>query len=63
MAKPFQDKQKKSTSTAEIEYVFGQGTMQFQILHAFAIDPQPAIDVGVFSVLRARPDVALLDLA
>ncbi len=39
MTKPFQNKQEKSTSAAEIEYVFGQGAMQFQILHAFAIDP------------------------
>jgi hypothetical protein len=37
--------------------------MEFQILHTFAIHPQPAIDVRVFSIFLGRTGVAFLDFA
>ena len=59
----FQDEQKKSSAAAEIQHAHWRGAMEFQILHAFAIHPQPAIDVRVFSIFLGRTGVAFLDFA
>jgi len=49
MIEPFQNEQKKAAAAAEIEDPQRRAAMKFQILDPLAIDPQPLIDVGIFS--------------
>jgi hypothetical protein len=63
VAKILQDKQEESTSTTEIENTFGFRAMEIQILHAFAIEFQPRLDICVFRVSRSGIRISLLDLS
>src|SRR4030095_526099 len=63
VAESLQDEQEESASAAKVEDTFGRRAMKIQILHAFAIQSQPRLDICVFSVARSGIRISLLDLS
>lgn len=48
MLEPFQNEQKETAAAAEIQNALGRSAMKLQILDAFAVHPQPQVDIRVF---------------
>src|SRR5262249_56113330 len=63
VAEVVEDEKGESTAATEVENTFGRRAMKIQILHAFAIQTQPRLDICIFSITRSRIRVSLLDLS
>jgi hypothetical protein len=49
MSKSFQNEQEESATASQVEHTLWPSAVQLQILHSFAIYPQPMIDIGEFA--------------
>ena len=49
-----QDEEKESATAAEVEDRLRRAEMQFQVLRADNVQPEPALHIGVFRVMLVR---------
>jgi hypothetical protein len=63
MTEIFQDEQKESAAAPQVQHTFWRRPMEIQILHPFAIQTQPGLDVRVLGVPRSGIRISLLDFA